>query len=81
MVKYIIYYNKTYKNTCNLITEERKGHYLVITNNGVLIDGLGVANRAEVHSIEFLVNGYKQVFEVNPNGKIEATDIEYPDCI
>lgn len=79
MIKYKLYYNKTYKHTCNLITEEKKGHYINITSDGVIIDGFGVAKREEIHSVEFYVNGYKQVFEVNPNGKIEATDIEYPE--
>lgn len=79
MIKYKIYYNKTYKNTSNLVIEEKKGHYLVITLNGVLIDGLGVAKKEEIHSIQFTVNGYTQVIAVTPNGKIEATDIEYPE--
>ena len=80
MIKYEIYYNKTYKNSCNLIKEIKKGHYLHIdqVNKIVLIDNVKVADLKDINEIRFLVNGYYQNIHIaEPNAKIVATDIEY----
>lgn len=78
MITYSIYYNRTYKRTCNLIKKDIKGHSLhIYNNNDVLIDNNVVAKCEDVNCIEFLVGGYKQIIEVNANGKIIATDELY----
>ena len=80
MIKYEIYYNKTYKNSCNMIKEIKKGHYLHIdqVNKIVLIDNVKVADLKEINEIRFLVGGYYQNIHIaEPNAKIIATDIEY----
>ena len=80
MIKYEIYYNKTYKNSCNMIKEIKKGHYLHIdqVNKIVLIDNVKVADLKEINEIRFLVGGYYQNIHIaEPNAQIVATDIEY----
>ena len=80
MIKFEIYYNKTYKNSCNLIKEIRKGHYLHIdqVNKIAIIDNVKVADLKDINEIRFLVNGYYQNIHIaEPNAKIVATDIEY----
>ena len=80
MIKFEIYYNKTYKNSCNLIKEIRKGHYLHIdqVNKIALIDNIKVADLKDINEIRFIVGGYYQNIHIaEPNAKIVATDIEY----
>lgn len=80
MIKYEIYYNKTYKNSCNMIKEIKKGHYLHIdqVNKIVLIDNIKIADLKDINEIRFLVCGYYQNIHIaEPNAKIVATDIEY----
>ena len=45
MITYEVYFNKTYKNSCNLIRKDIKGHYLHIdqVNKVVLIDNIIIA--------------------------------------
>ena len=80
MVTYEVYFNKTYKNSCNLIRKDTKGHYLHIdqVNKIVLIDNVKVADLKDINEIRFLVGGYYQNIHIaEPNAKIIATDIEY----
>lgn len=81
MIKFEIYYNKTYKHTCNLIKEIKKGHYLHIdqVNKIALIDNIKVADLKDINEIRFLVGGYyyQNIHIAEPNAKIVATDIEY----
>lgn len=74
MNKYEIYYNKTYKNSCNLIKEIKKGNYLYIdqVNEILLIDNVKVAELKDINQIRFLVKGYYQVINISkPNIKYE----------
>ena len=77
MIKYEITFNKTYAHSCNLISKVVKGNDLHIDNNMkvVLINNVEVAKYNEINNIRFMVNGYYQTIEVNPNGIIEPTDI------
>ena len=80
MIKFEIYYNKTYKNSCNLVKETIKGKYLHIdqVNKIALIDNIKVADLKDINEIRFLVNGYCQNIHIaEPNTKIVATDIKY----
>ena len=80
MIKYEIYYNKTYKNSCNMIKEIKKGHYLYIdqVNKIALIDNVKVADLKDINEIRFLVCGYYQNIHIaEPNAQIVSTDIEY----
>ena len=80
MVTYEVYFNKTYKNSCNLIRKDIKWHYLHIdqVNKIVLIDNVKVADLKDINEIRFLVGGYYQNIHIaEPNAKIIATDIEY----
>ena len=80
MITYEIYFNKTYKNSCNLIRKDIKGHYLHIdqVSKVVLIDNVKVADLKDINEIRFLVGGYYQNIHIaEPNAKIVATDIEY----
>lgn len=80
MIEYIIYYNRVYKHTCNLISQKIKGHYISVSSdlNEILIDNKIIATYEEVNSIEFIVRGYKQKIECNTKGNIYSTDIEMP---
>lgn len=81
MNTYEIYFNKTYKNSCNLIRKNVKGHYLHIdqVNKVVLVDNVVIAKLEEVNEIRFLVKGYYQNIHIaEPNTKIIATDIPCP---
>lgn len=80
MITYEIYYNKTYKNSCNLIKEVKKGHYLDIDqfNKIALIDNIKIADLEDINEIRFLVSGYYQNIQIaEPNVKIKSTNIEY----
>lgn len=80
MIKFEIYYNKTYKHSCNLIKEIKKGHQLYIdqVNKIALIDNIKVADLKDINEIRFLVGGYYQSIHIaEPHTKIVATDIEY----
>ena len=80
MVTYEVYFNKTYKNSFNLIRKDIKVHYLHIdqVNKIVLIDNVKVADLNDINEIRFLVGGYYQnIHTAEPNAKIIATDIEY----
>lgn len=81
MIKYEIYFNKTYKGSANLICVEVKGHYLHIdqVNKVLLIDNKMVAPLREINEIRFLVGGYYQNIHIaEPDAVIIPTDIEYP---
>ena len=77
MIKYEITFNKTYAHSCHLISKVVKGNDLYIDNNMkvVVINNVEVAKYNEINNIRFMVNGYYQTIEVNPNGIIEPTDI------
>lgn len=80
MITYEVYFNKTYKNSCNLIRKDIKGNYLHIdqVNKVVLIDNVIIAKLEEVNEVRFLVKGYYQNIHIaEPNAKILSTDIEY----
>ena len=82
MIKFEIYYNKTYAHSCNLIKEEKNGHYLHIdqVNKIALIDNIKVADLKDINEIRFLVRGYYQNIHIaEPNAIITATDIEMPE--
>ena len=80
MIEFVLYYNKVYKHTCNLITKKVKGHYIYISKdlNEVYIDNIKVATYEELNQITFMVKGYKQIIDCNSKGKIYSTDIEMP---
>lgn len=80
MIEFVLYYNKVYKHTCNLITKKVKGHYIYISKdlNEVYIDNVKVATYEELNQITFMVKGYKQIIDCNSKGKIYSTDIEMP---
>ena len=80
MIEFVLYYNKVYKHTCNLITKKVKGHYIYISKdlNEVYIDNVKVATYEELNQITFMVKGYKQIIDCNSKGKIYSTDIEVP---
>lgn len=80
MITYEVYFNKTYKNSCNLVRKDIKGYYLHIdqVNKVVIIDNVIIAKLEEVNEIRFLVKGYYQNIHIaEPNTKILSTDIEY----
>ena len=80
MITYEIYFNKTYKNSCNLIRKDIKGHYLHIdqVNKVVIIDNVIIAKLEEVNEVRFLVKGYYQNIHIaGPDAKILPTDIPY----
>lgn len=78
MIEFVLYYNKVYKHTCNLITKKVKGHYIYISKdlNEICIDNVKVATYEELNQITFMVKGYKQIIDCNNNGTIYSTDIE-----
>ena len=79
MITFEIYYNKTYKNSCNLIKDTIKGHYLHIdqVNKIVLIDNKKVADLVDINEIRFIADGYYQNIHIaGPDAKLVATDIE-----
>lgn len=80
MIEFVLYYNKVYKHTCNLITKKVKGHYIYISKdlNEVYIDNVKVATYEELNQITFMVKGYKQTIDCNSKGKIYSTNIEMP---
>lgn len=80
MIEFVLYYNKVYKHTCNLITKKVKGHYIYISKdlNEICIDNIKVATYEELNQITFMVKGYKQIIDCNNNGTIYSTDIEMP---
>lgn len=80
MIEFVLYYNKVYKHTCNLITKKVKGHHIYISKdlNEVYIDNVKVATYEELNQITFMVKGYKQIIDCNSKGKIYSTDIEMP---
>lgn len=80
MIEFVLYYNKVYKHTCNLITKKVKGHYIYISKdlNEVYIDNVKVATYEELNQITFMVKGYKQIIDCNSKGEIYSTDIEMP---
>ena len=79
MITYEIYFNKTYKNSCNLIRKDIKGHYLHIDQVNILIDNIIIAKLEEVNEVRFLVKGYYQNIHIaEPNAKIVSTNIPYP---
>lgn len=64
MINFELYYKKTIPGTANLEKKEIKGLYINILFNGdILIDNIIVAKKSELHSIDFLVRGYKNVIE------------------
>lgn len=75
-----IYLNKTYKNTCNLISIDINCKYFNIISNKekkqLLIDNLGVFTN-NINSIEFLHNGYKNIIEIYSNATIFTSEKEY----
>ena len=76
MITYTIYYNKVHKGYCNLITEERKGHYIYISKdlNEIYIDNIKVSDYKSTNQITFMVGGYKQIIDCNTTGKLEVID-------
>lgn len=81
MITYEVYFNKTYKNSCNLVRKDIKGHYLHIdqVNKVVLIDNIIIAKLEEVNEVRFLVKDYYQNIHIaEPTAKILSTDIPYP---
>lgn len=79
MLKYEVFYNKTYKNSCDLVQEIKRGRYLYIdkVNDIILIDNVKIADLEEVNCIKFLVNGYYQVIYIaSPHTKIIPTEIQ-----
>lgn len=60
-----LFYKKTIPGTANMEVKEIKGHYITIETylNRVLIDNIEVASVNELHSIDFIINGYKNVIE------------------
>lgn len=82
MNKYEIYYNKTYKGSCNLIHDTIKGTYLYIdqVNKVLVIDNIIRAELKDINQIRFLVKGYYQVINIaEPNVTIIPTDIPMPE--
>lgn len=79
-MKIKIFLNKTYKNTCNLISIDIKCHYFKILNNNLLIDNIGVCNLDIINSIEFIVNGYKNTIEFE-NKKIFTSELIYTNIL
>lgn len=75
-----IYLNKTYKNTCNLISVDIKCKYFNIISNKekkqLLIDNLEVLTN-NIHSIEFLHYGYKNIIEIYSNTSVFTSEKEY----
>lgn len=64
MIDFELYYKKTIPGTANLEKKKIKGLYISISSNGnILIDNIIVAKKSELHSIDFLVRGYKNVIE------------------
>ena len=75
-----IFLNKTYKNTCNLISIDINCKYFNIISNKekkqLLIDNLGVLTN-NINSIEFLHYGYKNIIEIYSNTSIFTSEKEY----
>ena len=79
MIKFEIYLLKTYKHSANMMKKTVKGNYITndVISGWLLIDNVKVAELKEVHSVEFLINGYNNIININPNGKVKGTNIEY----
>lgn len=75
-----IFLNKTYKNTCNLISIDIECKYFNIISNKekkqLLIDNLGVLTN-NINSIEFLHYGYKNIIQLYSNTNIFTSEKEY----
>ena len=78
-----IYFNRTYKNSANLINVEINCRYFTIQKNNkskdeLLIDNMVVCGKNElINSIEFYINGYKNIIEIYPDEKIYSTELNY----
>ena len=59
-----LYYKKTIPGTANLEKKIIKGLYINIDKNYVIIDNIIVANREDIHSIDFIIRGYKNTIEL-----------------
>lgn len=63
MIDFELFYKKTIPGTANLEKRTIKGLYINILNNNVIIDNVIVAQKSELHSIDFLIRGYKNTIE------------------
>ena len=63
MINFKLYYKKTIPNTANLVEKTIKGLYININKENVIIDNIIVAKVEELHSVDFIVRGYKNVIE------------------
>lgn len=84
-MKITLYLNKTYKHSCNLISIDincKNFNLLSYKDNTkiLLIDNIGVYTNF-INSIDFFVNNYKNTIEVNNNGNICSTNLEYKEKI
>ena len=80
-MKITIYLNKTYKNTSNLISIDVKCknfNLLSYKDNAkiLLINNIGVLTNF-INSIDFFVNNYKNTIEVNNDGFLFSSNLEY----
>ena len=75
-----IFLNKTYKNSANLISIKIKCKYFYLMSNGknkvLMIDNLGIYSNF-INSIEFFINGYKNVVDLNASAPLYSTNLEY----
>ena len=63
MINFELYYKRTVPKTVNLEKKVIKGLYININKENVIIDNIIVAKTAELHSVDFIVRGYKNVIE------------------
>lgn len=63
MINFELYYKKTEPKTANLVHHTVKGLYININKENVIIDNIIVAKVEELHSIDFIVRGYKNTIE------------------
>lgn len=63
MINFDLYYKKCVKGTANLEKKRVKGLYISIDKENVIIDNIIVAKVEDLHSVDFIVRGYKNVIE------------------
>lgn len=63
MIKFELFYKKYVEKSINLEKKEIKGKYINITKENVIIDNIIVAKVEELHSIDFMINGYTNIIE------------------
>lgn len=65
MIEFEMFYNETIKGSCNLKTKKIKGFYFKIDVklNYLLVDNIIIEKITNLHSLDFIIKGYKNSIE------------------